>query len=233
MISASHEATQQAILFDPPVSHDMEVTVHVSAARAARTMIQLCGVAIDFSRVERVPRYDETSRESDVEHSYMLALVAPEIAAQYYPELNTGLISQFAIIHDLIEIETGDVATFTLTEAGHAEKEAAEHAALDRLQKRLPRHTAQLVLRYEQQIEPEARFIRHLEKSLPVIVDILGPGRKVMEEDYGITTPEQLNEAEQSMAARLQRKFPEPSHDFIHVIREVLAEEFMIDFIGF
>lgn len=34
----------------------------------------------DFSAVQRIPRYADGRRENDVEHSYMLALAAPEMA---------------------------------------------------------------------------------------------------------------------------------------------------------
>lgn len=201
--------------------------LEASAENAAGTMLTLGQFAMDFARVQRVPRYDEKSRESDAEHSFMLALVAPEIAAQFYPELNNGLISQFAIVHDLIELETGDVATFALDAAGHAAKEQAEHNALEYLARKLPWHTAQLLLRYEEQVEPEARFVRDIEKNLPILVDILGPGKKVMAEDYDIHTVEELDKTELAMSARLQKMFPEPSHDFLHAIRSVLAQQFL------
>ena len=161
---------------------------------AARVAFQLGYLSMAFARVERVPRYDETSRENDAEHSFMLSLVASELAGSYFANLDPGLVAQFANVHDLVELETDDVATFTIDDETLAVKAAAEYSALDRVAEILPTYTRQLFLRYEEQVEPEARFVRLVDKILPVIVDIAGPGRKVMEEDYSVTTIDQLTD---------------------------------------
>lgn len=68
-----------------------------------------------FRDVKRVPRYADNEPETDVEHSYMLAMAVPEIASQLNLELDIDKVRCFALIHDAIEIKTGDVATFNLT----------------------------------------------------------------------------------------------------------------------
>jgi 5'-deoxynucleotidase YfbR-like HD superfamily hydrolase len=198
--------------------------------QAAETCMQLGYMAMRFARIERVPRYDQFSRENDAEHSFMLSLVATEIAQQYFPYLNAGLVSQFGTVHDLIELETGDVATFTLDQGQLHKKEAAEHSVIEKLLASLPEHTASLLRRYELQIEPEARLVRLIDKILPVIVDILGPGKKVMAEDYGITTVEQLDNNEDQLNQRLRDRFPDRSLEFLHLVRDELAHRFSADF---
>lgn len=176
----------------------------------AETALQLGSLAIEFSRVERVPRYDEESRESDVEHSFMLALVASELARSLYPgQLDVGLVSQYAVVHDLIEIMTGDKATFHYSAEDMAQKEIDEHAALNALLERLPPHTRQLLADYELQLDPEARFVKAVDKLLPVVVDILGPGQKVMNEDYDVHTTDQLIASHQKLHGRIAEKFKE------------------------
>lgn len=76
----------------------------------------------DFSNIERIPRLADSRRENDVEHSYALAIAAPAIAEQYYPELDADKVRRFALVHDLLEIEVGDVATFDLSKAELEEK---------------------------------------------------------------------------------------------------------------
>lgn len=196
----------------------------------ARDCMTLADAAIRFARVERVPRYDKESRENDAEHSYMLALVAGEIAQQYYPELDSGLVSKFSIVHDLVELKTNDIATFTLNAEQLALKEATEFAVLDKLASELPAHTARMLLRYETQLEPEARFVRLIDKVLPVIVDILGPGSKVMIEDYDISTLAALNANEFQLSERLRKRFSEPYFDIIHQARDLLAKIFAYEF---
>lgn len=194
---------------------------HVEAA--ADTVANLSQCAMRFARVERVPRYDTATRENDAEHSYMLALVATELAAQYYPTLDTGLVSQFSIVHDLIELETGDVPTFALDDKALAAKELAEHTALSTLLPKLSAYTGKLLVRYESQTEPEAQFVRVVDKLLPIVVDIHGEGSMVLHEDYGVHTEAQFAAAEIKLNTQLQTKFPQSDLAFIHAVRNVLA----------
>lgn len=224
----NHETIQQ---FDLSSALFCEILRRNQEAHAiADIALRLGQTAMRFAGVERVPRYDETSRENDAEHSFMLSLVATEIAAQYYAELDTGLVSQFGSVHDLIELETGDVATFELTDSELADKATDEHGALERVCARLPPHTASLLRRYEAQKEPEARLVRMVDKMLPVVVDIIGPGRKVMAEDYGVHTVDQLNAAESKLRQRFAHMFPEPQADQLRTARALLADKFAEQF---
>jgi 5'-deoxynucleotidase YfbR-like HD superfamily hydrolase len=198
-------------------------------ASPASIALRLGALAMHFSRVERVPRYDGDSRENDAEHSYMLALVANELALQLYPEeLDTGLITQYAIVHDLIETVTGDVATFQLNADELAQKQKNEHDALHALCNSLPPFTARLLKAYEIQSDPEARFVKATDKLLPVIVDILGDGKKVMNEDYGILTTGQLRLCQEKLLARIAQSFEEfpPIVDAYALLSELFQLEF-------
>lgn len=185
------------------------------------TTLSLGRIAMQFARVERTPRYEDGARESDVEHSYMLALVAPELARMLELDLNDGLISQFAIVHDMIELKTSDKATFLLDDASLQAKEAHEHAMLDSLVAELPPHTAQMLMRYEAQQEPEARFVRLVDKLLPVVVDIVGQGQRVMKEDYNLSTQLEVEVVEATVQQRLAKKFGDENVELLAVRREL------------
>jgi len=228
MLEATFINHRDTTLFDGLENEFLEAYQLPAAERVARATMDLGRLAMRFAQVERVPRYDEASRENDAEHSFMLALVAPEIATSYFPRLDPGLVAQFSIVHDLIELETGDVATFTLSDEALESKEAAEQHALHDLADKLPRHSRQLLLRYEAQQEPEARFVRLIDKLLPVVVDIFGPGKKVMQEDYDITSSTQLVENERRLSQKLRERFPEPELRFLHLVRDILATQFEI-----
>jgi 5'-deoxynucleotidase YfbR-like HD superfamily hydrolase len=196
----------------------------------ATTALTLGGVAIEFARVERVPRYDKESRENDAEHSYMLALVASELATSFYSDrLNAGLVSQFAIVHDLIELVTGDKATFHYSAQDMADKEIDEHAVLEGLLERLPPHTRRLLDSYEQQSLPEARFVKAVDKLLPVVVDILGEGRKIMNEDYNVHTAEELLASHLKLYGRISEKFEQEFPDIVSALG-MLYELFELEF---
>lgn len=196
---------------------------------SASILLELGGLAMQFARVERTPRYDEKTRESDVEHSYMLALVATELAHSLYPaSLDTGLVSEYAIVHDLIEIKTGDVATFQISNVDLVQKEKIEHEALESLLAELPPQTRSTLYNYEQQADPESRFVRAIDKLLPVVVDILGAGRKVMNEDYFVHSSTQLGTAHDGLGKRMAERFGE----FPQVVADhaLLCELFEIEF---
>ena len=195
----------------------------------ASIAIELGSLAMKFARIERVPRYDELSRENDAEHSFMLSLVATELAVQLYRgQMNIGLITQYAMVHDLIETKTGDVATFHYNADDMATKQKVEHEALEELVRELPPYTAWLLREYEEQQNPEARFVKAVDKLLPVIVDVLGSGEKVMKEDYGVTTTEELEISHEKLHNRIAKSFAEfPSIVEAH---QLLCELFAVEF---
>lgn len=204
--------------------------LHKQMERAAQQVIDLGAVAMQFSEIKRVPRYTCSSRENDAEHSFMLSLISADLAGSYFPDLSPGLAAQFSNVHDLVELETGDVATFMLNDSELAAKEATELSAVNRVAARLPLYSRDLFIRYEQQKEPEARFVRLVDKILPNLVNILGSGIKVMNEDYGVTSLEVLDQNENRVDVNLRQRFPETELDFIHGIRVKVAENFSRQF---
>lgn len=205
----------------------MRVSQYPSSPASIAT--ELGGLAMKFARVERIPRYDEKTRENDAEHSFMLSLVATELASELYgEEMNSGLITQYAMVHDLIEVKTGDVATFHYDANDMAAKHATEQAALEELLNELPPYTAQLLRDYEDQKTPESRFVKAVDKLLPVIVDILGCGKKVMKEDYGVTNIVDLKKSYLKLHNRIATSFAE----FPQIVEahELLCELFAIEF---
>lgn len=201
-------------------------TTEVAAANIAHDTLLLASTAIQFSQVIRVPRYSPETREDNTQHSFMLGLVALEVAAKYFPDLDMGLITQFALVHDLVELKTGDKATFKISDSEIIAKQMDEHSILDELCNELPSYTACLLRIYEMQDTREARLVRHLDKLLPVAVDIIGPGSKVMHEDYSTYSDEQLDAAEDALKIRFTKMFPDDTHAPIHKARNVLAAKF-------
>ena len=192
------------------------------AQQAHDYLLEIGKLTVDFAAVERVPHYPPGRPENDVEHSYHLAVSAVEIAADFHPELDTGLVAQFSLVHDLPEVHVGDVPTFDISDEDRAAKEAAEKVATDRLLKELPPHLAQLLERYEEQVEPEARFVRFIDKLLPAVIHAAAPeaNREVFKQKYNMTTAQEIELNEPVRTAHLQKMFPE--FDFIHIVRALV-----------
>ncbi|MGB3946054.1 MAG: HD domain-containing protein [Candidatus Saccharimonadales bacterium] len=198
------------------------------ARNVSHIALQLGKVAMDFAQVKRIPRYYTGERESDVEHSFMLGLVACELAHTLELDLNAGLISQYATVHDLIELKTGDINTFNLSAEQLQQKQFIEKQALHQLIEELPPYTARLVERYEHQTDPEARFVKAVDKILPFIVDIHGEGVRIMQEDNEVLTRQAflacLDSLHTSLSERFGREFPEII-DAHQVLGELLSHQ--------
>lgn len=193
--------------------------------RTAQLAMTLGTLSMEFSHIERAPRYDDGRRENDAEHSFMLALVAPEIIDALGLPLDKGLAAQYATVHDLIELKTLDQPTLLFTEDQQLQKELNEQAALRELLDELPPHTSKMLLQYEHQSDPESRFVRYIDKLLPLVIDSVGCGAKVMKEVYDITSVEQLQECHDKLHVRLVQKFGNEFSE-IDLAHQLLCEMF-------
>ncbi len=199
------------------------------AQAIGNTVLAISQLTIDFASVERIPRYFHNRRENDAEHSFMLGLTSMEIGKQYYPGLDAGLMVQFSLVHDLVELETLDTPTFQADEATLAAKHDAEQAALEKLSRTLPPHIADMLIWYEEQEQTEARLVRHIDKLLPYAVNTTGAGVAVMNEDYGVTSVPQMMAKNDILEARFNLMFPDRVHQILHGTHTVLAKRFALE----
>jgi 5'-deoxynucleotidase YfbR-like HD superfamily hydrolase len=195
-----------------------------NAQQAHDYLLKIGQVTVDFAGVDRVPMYTLDRAENDVEHSFHLALSATELAANFHPELDMGLVAQFSLVHDLPEVYVGDVPTFNITSEARKQKEKAEKLATKRLLTELPPHMAQLLERYEKQVEPEARFVRFIDKLLPAVIHSVASdaNRKIFMETYNLSSVKDVEIGENTRITFLKDMFPE--FDFIHIVRGLVAK---------
>lgn len=214
-----------ALKFDQtlPITATPEKTA--SPERLSGVCLSLADLCIRYAGVERVPRYHENHRENDAEHSLMVGILSIELASELRPDLDKGLLSQYASIHDFVEIAVGDTPTYSLSDQQLADKHSLEQAALLTLVKTLPPYIAQLLTRYEQQACPESRFVRAVDKLTPLLVDILGPGKMVVSEDYGINDIVSFISNQQRLTDSMRRRFGEDTPEIVNLY-EQLADIF-------
>lgn len=170
-----------------------DVQVLPSADGMVGAVIELGRLALAFGRINRTACYHPAGdmRESDTDHTVMLGWLAAALADRWFPWLDGGLVAQFALVHDMVEVYAGDTPTLRIDAAGRAAKAERERTAARRLTaefgKTLPWVPATVLL-YEEQVEPEARFVRALDKCLPKVVHLLDGARGLREE--GMTSTE-------------------------------------------
>jgi putative hydrolase of HD superfamily len=141
------------------------------------TLLVLAGYALAFGRISRTAcEHPDGTAETDSDHTVMLAWIAPALAARWYPELDPGLVAQFAVVHDAVEVFAGDTPTLLISPAGRRAKAAREALAGRRWQDEFGASLPWLpgmISRYERQDEPEARFTRAADKIMPGLVHLL------------------------------------------------------------
>lgn len=200
------------------------------AAEAYDYLLRLGDISVRTAEVPRLIVYPSGRPENDAEHSFHLQLSATELAGTYFPELDTGLVAQFCGVHDLPEIYAGDTPSYDLSPEEVRAKEAAEAEACERLLQELPPYTAQLLQRYEAQIEPEARFVRFVDKLLPAIIHTIATevNREPFLGTYGITDAEELEMRSAKHTAKIKALFPDSP--FLHRLRDLTARSALEQF---
>lgn len=127
-------------------------------------------------------RFRRERHENDAEHSWSLALFACAFAPHVDETLDVGKVSQFAVVHDLLEVYTGDIPNFA-SDKVKALKDVKEAAALKRLQADYATFPwiTETVTDYESQKSNEARFVKATDKLLLLLFDLIDEGLSYQE----------------------------------------------------
>jgi putative hydrolase of HD superfamily len=132
---------------------------------------------VEVDRVKQVLRHNPLAggsrRENDAEHMWHLALAVLVLAEHAAAPVDLGRVLAMVLVHDLVEIDTGDVLVYD-TEARVAQQ-SAERAAAERIFGLLPGEQG-VELRgvweeFEARLTPEARFAAAVDRLLPVLLN--------------------------------------------------------------
>ncbi len=117
--------------------------------------------------------------ENDVEHSYMLAMLADYIISLDNLTLDRHKVLMYALVHDIIEVYAGDTYAFSKDQAHVNSKKEREFAAYERILAEFPEHSSiwQYAKGYENKVDDEAKFIYALDKVHPTMNIYLENGR--------------------------------------------------------
>lgn len=125
---------------------------------------------------------DGSRPENSGEHSWHLALYALVLADQAGPGVDINRVIRMLLIHDLVEIDVGDVPIHSQNGAAHASAatQAAESKAADRIFGLLPpdlRDTLRTLWEeFEAAETPDARFAKALDRVQPVMANLTSGG---------------------------------------------------------
>lgn len=125
---------------------------------------------------------DGSRRENSGEHSWHIALYAMVLADQAGPGVTIDRVLRMLILHDIVEIDVGDVPIHSANGAAHgsAEVAAAESRAADRIFGLLPPDLAvefrALWDEFEAAESPDAVFAKSLDRVQPVMQNLASGG---------------------------------------------------------
>jgi putative hydrolases of HD superfamily len=137
---------------------------------------------------------DGSRQENSAEHSWHLGLMSL-VLGEYAPAgTDLSRVTAMVLVHDLVEIDAGDLFVYAGAPA-HAQQEEAERAAADRLFALLPASQAAgfraLWDEFEERRTPEAKFARALDRLQPMLANYqLGGGTWTQ---HGVTASQVLD----------------------------------------
>lgn len=125
---------------------------------------------------------DGSRPENSGEHSWHLALYALVLADQAAPGVSIDRVIRMLLIHDLVEIDVGDVPIHSANGTAHAsdETKAAEATAADRIFGLLPADLGTSLRALWEEFEaaqtPDAVFAKSLDRVQPVMANLMSGG---------------------------------------------------------
>ncbi|MDF2232867.1 HD domain-containing protein [Albimonas sp. CAU 1670] len=129
--------------------------------------------AARLREVERASRIPTGRRENSAEHSWHLALHAMTLVEEAPEGVSVDRVIRMLLIHDLVEIDVGDVPLHGAQPANH---DAAEDAAAQRIFGLLPGRQGETLLALWREFEaaqsPDARFAKALDRMQPVLLNL-------------------------------------------------------------
>ena len=125
---------------------------------------------------------DGSRPENSGEHSWHLALYALVLADQAAPGVDINRVIRMLLIHDLVEIDVGDVPIHSANGQAHGSAETlrAESLAADRIFGLLPKDLSAdlraLWEEFEAAQSPDAVFAKSLDRVQPVMANLMSGG---------------------------------------------------------
>ncbi len=141
---------------------------------AEDTISLMAGLLIPAATVFRTIKLqpDLGRFENDAEHSFLLATLGCALVQHFDSTLDLGKVSQYALVHDLVEVYAGDTTIWASAEK-HASKAEREEEALHMIESRFGDQfpwMGQTIKAYERFDEPESCFVYALDKIIPYVV---------------------------------------------------------------
>lgn len=122
---------------------------------------------------------DNNRRENSAEHSWHIALLATVLSEHVDEPVDLSRVVSMLLIHDIVEIDAGDLFAFA-EQSQHDDQEEKEIAAANRIFGLLPagqfNHFKSLWLEFEAAETADARFAKGMDRILPLVQNMANGG---------------------------------------------------------
>lgn len=202
----------------------------IIAAEVFPKILELGHVAMQFAQVERGTGNLRGGHETDTDHTVMLSLIAISLA-EYDPRLDTGKVSKYALVHDLVEVYAGDTPTLHQDKVDFGAKAKAEAEALERLETQFAQTfpgLIQILKDYEALTDLESQFVKTLDKSMPAITHLFNDCVAVLHE-FG--SADEVRENSRRHTAKLEATYG-ADHPLVIALRKLISAKFADEFDG-
>lgn len=136
---------------------------------------------------------DRSRKENSAEHSWHLAMFALTLQ-DHASDIDVVLVVKMLLLHDIVEIDAGDVPFFAKG-VDKAAMEKAEQLAAQRIFGLLPVEQGKQMTAIWQEFEaaqtPSARFAKALDRLQPLLINTLTDGGTW--NDFGVTEEQAMN----------------------------------------
>ena len=162
---------------DRPIAVEGWDTLLAGQERLAAQLRFVAEIDALKSIIRQTTLMDGSRRENDAEHSWHLAMMAL-LLAEHAPGADPARVAKMLLIHDIVEIDAGDVFFFdAVGMVGQAEREAL---AATRIFGLLPSDQRDelhaLWEEFEERVSPDARFARAIDRLQPLLQNFQSGG---------------------------------------------------------
>jgi 5'-deoxynucleotidase YfbR-like HD superfamily hydrolase len=190
-----------------------------------KATLDLGDLIIQFAKVKRATHLDLAgTKESDTDHTVMLSVIACAIAQKLHPEYDIGKVSQYALVHDIVEVYAGDVSTIDHNAVDHKAKQKAEALALKKITEKFGKTFPwlhQTINQYESLQDPESRFVKTIDKVMPGILQHFS-GNKVINEKFD--NPEDFEESMKAIDKSMEQTYASDQQTGMQLRKKILKD---------
>lgn len=178
---------------------------------------------LELDRLKNVLRKnvlaDGSRHENSAEHSWHLAMTAMVMAPHARTDIQLDKVIKMLLVHDVIEIDAGDVDIFDVQ--ARADNEANERRAAERIFGLLPEpHASELKALWEEfeaRQTPEAQFAYSCDRFQPFLLNLAVDGKAWRER--GVTAT-QVKDINSRMDTGLESVWPVAEHMLAKMVDE-------------